>query len=283
MDYITYHIKSSEMMDIDPANDCLIYISDRFELTLEQRYWIAFLYSTCYCAPTVFYMYNEFPDFENVDTGRLQRWWDKNKSRCVFQTDRLKIKTMNKFVETYNSYHSLIGNTTQRKFFSRLRTDTDAGNYKNAYRELGNIRNVGRFTLFIYLEMISVLTDFKCKPDTIDWKYADNCRIGLNMHLGHNDDLSYLALDLEIHRLEQYLKDKCKYNNIFNIETTLCAYKKFRYGKRYIGYYLDRQEREIERMKENVQSGVEWKVLDQFRKETYPHLYKSPTLNLFGF
>ncbi len=70
VDYINYHIRSSEAKDIDPSNDCLRYISDRFELNIEQRYWLAFLFGTCYSATTVYYIYNEFPDFENVDVER---------------------------------------------------------------------------------------------------------------------------------------------------------------------------------------------------------------------
>ena len=85
MDYIDYHIKSSEAKDIDPSNDCLRYVADRFELNIEQRYWLAFLFGTCYSATMVYYVYNEFPDYENVNVDRLQRWWDANKNKTLFQ------------------------------------------------------------------------------------------------------------------------------------------------------------------------------------------------------
>lgn len=261
-------------MDIDPANDCLKYICDRFELTIEQRYWIAFLYSTCYCAPTVFYIYNEFPDFENVDVNRMERWWSKNKAKLYFQTDRSKIRTMNKFVETYESYKKLIGSLTQHNFFNKLTGASLHENYNNAYNTLSNIRNVGRFTLFIYLEMISVLTDFKCEPDKLEWQHADNCRNGLQYHLlDYEDKTPYNVLDSELQRILIYLENNnCTHKNIFNVETTLCAFKKFKHGKRYPGFYLDRQLKEIEKMESNVRDGVCWRVLYEFRKETYKHL-----------
>lgn len=276
MDYISYHIKSSEHMDIDPANDCLLYLSERFELTIEQRYWLAFLYSTCYCGPTVYYMYNEFPDFENVDVARLQRWWNKNKSKMIFQTDRLKIKTMNRFVETFESYKNIIGDRLQSDFFLSIKDPCPVVCYQRAYNELGKVRNIGRFTLFIYLEMISVLTDFKCVPDRLEWAHADNCRVGMYYHLGHEDgQLDYSVLDNEINRLQDFFKTRCEHSNIFNIETTLCAYKKYRHGKRYIGYYLDRQLKEIDTCAKNITEGVAWRALYEFRQETYKHLYQN--------
>ena len=107
VDYLTYHVESSKAKDIDPSNDALRYVADRFELNIEQRYWLAFLFATCYSATNVYYIYNEFPDYENVDVGRLQRWWDENRDRTLFQTDRLRVKTQNRFVETFVSYQML--------------------------------------------------------------------------------------------------------------------------------------------------------------------------------
>lgn len=281
MDFLTYHIESSKIRDIDPANDCLRYISDRFELSEEQRYWLAFLYSTCYCAPTVFYMYNEFPDFCNVDAGRLSRWWKANKSKTIFQTDRNRIKTGDKVVETFQSYRALIGGLSQQERFDTFRGTSSGENYINAYRELGKIRNVGRFTLFLYLEMIEVLTGFKCYPDRIDWDSAENCRQGMIYCVGGEDGdrVSNSDLDKAMEAvLDQLTARGCEHNNIFNVETTLCAYKKYKHGKRYVGFYIDRQEKEIEKIKHLVREGVAWRVLDDFRRETYKHLNKSHDL-----
>lgn len=285
IDFLTYHIESSKVRDIDPANDCLLYISDRFELSLEQRYWLAFLYSTCYCAPTVYYLYNEFPDFENVNVGRLQRWWDNNKHKTIFQTDRLKIKTMNKFVETFVSYREFIGSGTQQERFLALAGASPVESYLKAYKAVEGVRNVGRFTLFIYLEMLNVLTDFKCVPDRLDWRHADNCRTGLCYALDiPEENPDFKLLDGTMDRYIEFLTERgVEHNNIFNVETTLCAYKKYKHGKRYIGYYIDRQEKEIEKIKGLVPTGVAWRVLDEFREETYlPQFIKQPTYDLFS-
>ena len=133
-DYLQYHRESMRVGDIDPQNPALKYICKRFELNTEQRYWLAFLFGCTYCAPTVYYIYNEFPDFENVDVGRLTRWWDENKSKCLFQTDRLRIKTQNKLVETFVSYKKLIGAGTQEAFFKNMsRGASKKNNYDTVF------------------------------------------------------------------------------------------------------------------------------------------------------
>jgi hypothetical protein len=52
----------------------------------------------------------------------------------------------------------------------------------------------------------------------------------------------------------------------------LCAYKKYRHGKRYVGYYIDRQLEEIEKMERNVPTGVAGVHFWEFRQETYKHI-----------
>ena len=281
MDFIEYHIQSSIAKDIDPSNDCLKYVADRFELNIEQRFWLAFLFGTCYSATMVYYVYNEFPDYENVDVARLQRWWDNNKDKTLFQTDRLRVKTQNKFVETFVSYKSLIGNMTQEDYFKSLKQPTNQMTYDYCYSNLSQIRNFGRFTMFIYLEMVNVLTDYDLEPTYLDLANAESCRNGLVYHLGHNEldthgkkkkltkkQIKYLQYKFKEVK-KQISKLKIEHKNIWNIETTLCAYKKFKKGKRYIGYYIDRQRKEIEKMQHNVSEGVDWSVLWQFRTETY--------------
>lgn len=279
--YIDYHIKSSKAKDIDPSNDCLKYISDRFELNIEQRYWLAFLYGTCYSATTVYYMYNEFPDYENVNVNRLEKWWNKNKHKTIFQTDRLRIKSSNKFVESFVSYKNMIGDMTQADFFSSLKQPTSQMTYDNCFTKLNEIKNFGRFTLFIYIEMINVLTNYDLKPTFLDLRQAESCRNGLVEYLDkkelytHKNDRKlsknqFNYLQYEFRRLMEKINDyDIQHKNIWNVETTLCAYKKYKLGKRYIGYYIERQKKEIIKIQNLVKDGVDWDVLWDFRVENY--------------
>ena len=281
VDYLTYHVESSKAKDIDPSNDALRYVADRFELNIEQRYWLAFLFATCYSATNVYYIYNEFPDYENVDVGRLQRWWDENRDRTLFQTDRLRVKTQNRLVETFVSYQNLLNGKTQEEYFEGLKQPTRQHTYDNAFQALLGVRNFGRFTMFIYLEMVHVLTGFDLEPTHLDLGNAESCRNGLVYHLDKMEldthgtkkrltkkQLGYLQHEFQVLKSHIGTYD-IEHRNIWNIETTLCAYKKYRRGKRYIGYYIERMRKEINKMEANVPTGVDWSVLWDFRRETY--------------
>lgn len=279
-EYLRFHRESSLANDIDPQNDCLEYISDRYELNIEQRYWLAFLFATCYCAPTVFYIYNEFPDYLNVDIGRLERWWQANRHRLVFQTDRARVRSNNEFVGCFKSYAMMVGRN-QQEFFSRFHSDTPVNTYIKAFKTMSNVHYFGRFTMFIYLEMVSVLTDTKMIPNTLDLSNAESCRNGLALALNRKDLFShfeqknlkkddYTALEHGFQAITERVNAlPIRHQSVFSIETTLCAYKKVKLGKRYVGFYIERMRKEIEIMRKNVPVGVDWSVLYDFRKKTY--------------
>ncbi len=280
LSYREYHDQSRSIGDIDPSYQMLLYLCERFELTLEQRFWLAFLYSTCYCGPTVFYIYNEFPDFENVDVDRLQRWWDKNKSKCLFQTDRMRVKTGNHFVHMFQSYREWCAGLTQQSRWAIFRQANPYVTYQAAYDSASEIWQMGRFSLFLYLEAVHVVTGFPMKPESMPMREAESCRNGLALALGLDelnthgtdrrltkDQMQFLQMAFD--NMVQQMTFEDQANDVWNIETTLCAYKKYRYGKRYIGFYLDRQCEEIRKMQLAVQDGVDWMVLWQYRAETY--------------
>jgi hypothetical protein len=218
-----------------------------------------------------------------VDVNRLKLWWKENKDKTLFQTDRLRVKTQNKFVETFLSYKTLLNGRKQEDHFLSLMQPTSHMTYENCYMDLSQIRNFGRFTMFIYLEMVHVLTGYKLEPTHLDLKNAESCRNGLVYHLGHEElnthgtkkklspkQIHYLQYKFQ--ELKKHIaKLDIKHNNIWNIETTLCAYKKFNMGKRYIGFYIERQRKEIDKMQSNVTEGVDWSPLWDFRKEHYKH------------
>lgn len=278
--YEKYHYDSLDAGDVDPSYEMLRYLSNRFELNVEQRYWIAFLYATCYCGPTTYYIYNEFPDFENVDVARLQRWWDSNKQRLMFQTDRRWIRSRNQFVDVFLSYRQRVGRLTQEQLFRTFRTPDHRSTYERAWAEMSQIYQFGRFAMFLYLEAVNAVTEFPMRPPGMDMREAESCRNGLAFAIGR-PDLSTYQTEKKLSSYEHaYLQSQFKNlvakferddlrNTVWNIETTLCAYKKYRYGKRWVGYYLDRQADEISTMQAAVPNGVNWSVLWQYRAETY--------------
>lgn len=296
-EYITYHFLMDEIGDIDPSYPMLRYVCDRFELNMEQRYWLAFLFAATYCSPTVYYMYNEFPDFENVDVNRLQRWWDGNKNKCLFQSDRLWIRSRNQFVPMFESYKAHIQPTGKQEyaFMNLFSVDGDGATYDAAYKYFHTIKYFGRFSMFLYLEAVHVVTGFPMSPTNIDWKNAKSSRNGLCFAMGYDDLIrghgyqdtpldakDYQDLSIDYTYLLELMQELSPTSRVdaWNVETSLCAYKKWRLGiedpkrvssphHRYPGYYLDRQYDEIMKMQQNVVHGVDWNVLWQFRQETF--------------
>ena len=270
--------------DTDPAHPCLLYVSNRFDLTIEQRFWFAFLYATTYCGATAYYIYNEFPDFELVDFGRLEKWWKTNRQTLVFQSDRAWIRSRDQFCDVVRSYYNLIGGNNQALFYSTLKTPDKRINYDNAFKEFSKVYQFGRFTLFNYLESVFVLTGFPMTPTGLDLKHSTSSRNGLCYALGKDEFITHRYDKTSKKKLSKgvfnalakgfdnlysdILKTRAN-DTIWNIETTLCAYKKYKKNKRWIGYYIERQRKEIARMEKNITEGVDWSVLWDFRKEYF--------------
>lgn len=265
--YHDYHHQSLAAHDVDPSVICLKYLADRFELNMSQRYWIAFLYGTNYSATTTFLMYNEFPDFETVDVPRLEKWWKDKKQNLLFQSDRLRVKTGDAFVPAFVSYKNLVKND-QQGYFKKARTSSEV------YDLILNIKHFGRFSCFNYLDVLNQITDTKLAPKYLNMVEAESCRKGLCYAI---DKINWVDEKLTQARAQTLHRQFVKYldeykGNVYQIETTLCAYKKYRKGQRYIGYYIERMRNEIEKMQPK-HHGVAWETLWQFRRETFDKKY----------
>ena len=283
-EYLTYHRVSKQIGDIDPAHGMLRYLCDRFELNIEQRYWLAFLYALTYCGPSVFFVYNEFPDFETLNKGRMERWWTSyGREQIICQTDRRWCRSNNQFVDAIESYRKWVGKSTQQQHFLGLtgKAITASERYGRVYENAKSLYTFGQFTLFLYLEALDTITDLHLAPSTLDLDKAWSCRYGLYYAYGMDEAITdtqapiptFLQADT-IRCWNDLLLRIDDGSNVWNIETTLCAYRKFYRGKRYLGYYLDRQALEIAKMQDKVRNGVAWEVLWQFRQEHVPFLYR---------
>src|SRR5215471_2658542 len=211
--YPQYHIASRAIGDVDPSYSMLRYICDRFELNSEQRYWIAFLYSTCYCGATAFYIYNEFPDWENVDFGRAERWWQANRGRVVFQTDRQWVRSRNQWVRMVRSYSARVRPLNQETFLRSFIVPGDRfTTYQTLCKEAASWYQMGRFGLWLYTEALHVVTGFPLEPSTMNMRDAESCRNGLAMAIGRADLNTHghlASLRSHEHRTLQRAFDEC--------------------------------------------------------------------------
>lgn len=278
--YLRYHEESAKARDIDPANDMLRYLADRFELNLEQRYWLAFLYATSYSTTTAYFMYNEFPDFETADPERMRQWWSKHRENLLFQTDRRWCRSRNQWVACFESYRELVYSMaeTQHGLFTVASKSggSPEGTYDVAMTVCADIFTFGRFTLFLFLDAVNSLTTTNMNPSSLDLKNAESSRKGLAFALGASDrDFKSLSDGFRkvckaVHELDI---DK-QHKTVWAIETCLCAYRKHKEdGRRWVGYYIERQKKEIEKLQSLVTEGVHWGVLWDFRSETYQPKY----------
>lgn len=279
--YLRYHEESMRIGDVDPSYRMLLYVCDRFELNLEQRYWLAWLYAMTYCGASAFYLYNEFPDYENVDIGRMCRWWDaRGRDEIVCTTDRRWVKSSSMFVPAFESYRSWLSGRSQHDHFSQWSSlTTPEKRYDALYEASRHMYSFGRFALFLYLEALHTITPVDLCPTDLDLENAWSCRYGLYYAYGLDELVRDEASTIPADRIEQTqniwqdlrstLSQLDKSPTVWQTETLLCAFRKWHRGKRYIGYYLDRQALEIALMEEHVPNGVDWSVLWQHRSETY--------------
>lgn len=293
-EYIKYHEHSARIGDIDPSYAMLRYVCDRFELNEEQRYWLAFVYALCYCGATTYYIYSELPDFENLDRGRMERWWKgAGREASIFQTDSRWRRSRNQVVDAIECYRSWVGPRTQAEFFASVaRGDTPERRYDSLLRRAKELYTFGQFSLFLYLEALHTITPLDLCPTDLDLSQAWSCRDGLCYAYGMDEFICDKAVPTPWEGrgpiAESWLNLKKRLAalpvppTIWQTETVLCAYRKYQRtlsgqagatGKRYIGYYLDRQADEIAKMEDHVRDGVSWRVLWEYRRETYDHAF----------
>ena len=277
--------------DCDPAYPILRYLLQHNNYNIEDAYWLSFLYSTCYSTPTAWVMFKTLPAYKDITKEKLEAWWVINKSRLLFTTDRAKVKNFNKFVPMILSYKEIMGNS-QADTMKKLRGKTPEETYNNVYKYFNKIYYVGRFSLFLITEVINVLTDYPMRPTGLDLVDAESCRNGLCYALGLDDwvhfhgkqgknwkgltkeqyDYLYKMLD----KLVKESQTECPKLNInyWNVETTLCAYKKYYWKTRYIGFYLDRQLAGlIQTIKNYPELKNDWALFYRGRKELFDNNY----------
>lgn len=90
-----YHVTAMRMGDVDPSAPMLQFIAKRLNLTLNQKFWLAWLYSTCYSAPAAFYMLCNLD--RNLTQSEVVLWWKSHKEKMKFGNDRIYVKNRDEF------------------------------------------------------------------------------------------------------------------------------------------------------------------------------------------
>lgn len=276
-EYMKYHYDSCVMGD-DPEMPCLRYISDKLWYDIEKRLRLALVYSTCYNAPTAYFIVNHLDFSSSYD--EILSFWKQNKWNLIFQTDRRRVKNRDEFPKILKSYKDIIWNNTQYSYLMRYVWKSKEETYDNMFEFSNKIYYMWRFASFLYLETVEQLTDFWMIPTWLDLKEALSSCNWLAYALWKDDlvvrrwwkklkDSDYQYLQTELKKLVKYIQTEYPdtNSNIWNIETTLCAYKKWKWWKRYVWFYIDRQCNEIKKMEKL--NNFDFSILREFRKKTF--------------
>jgi len=275
-EYLAYHRESVRIGDVDPAHAMLRYIVNRYELNPEQALWVCALYAWTYNGASAFYLYNEAPDFENVNIGRLTRWWyDHGRAETVFTTDARWRRSRNQFVDAVDSYRKWIGKGTQAEKFASVATGaTPEKRYDQILAQMSNLYTIGQFSAFLWTEALAVVGGLDIIPTDLDLNVAWSCRDGLMYAYGYDqwvtgEGPTPFEARGDVARSWSHLRSMLQpASTVWALETTLCAYRKNCDGKRYIGSYVDRQAMEVAKMQSQVRNGVCWQPLWDYRRET---------------
>ena len=218
------------------------------------------------------------PSSEYFLPSDMNLWWKDNKSKLVFESDRLKVKNFDEFPKMFECYKEYTKDG-QLKTFLKLRQGGDSETYDKIYSDvMQKLYYFGRYSIFMYLETIYNLTKFPIMATGLNLREARTSRNGLCYAIGKDDwvqaklskrQFEYLQLELKklyTEILSEYPEVPTTY---WNLETSLCAYYKLFRAKRYVGYYIDRQMQEIEKMQNLIPNGANWDLLWKFRREHF--------------
>jgi len=267
--FIQWYRWSLENKDCDPAIWMINYIFNRFEFNTEQKLWLCWLYANTYHFPTAYILWNEFPDYELVDSTRITNWNNENYKRLRYQTDTKYNKGHLPIM--FESYKKNV-RENQTKFFEVYSNFTCLWNKINK-----DFYKFGRYTAWFYMQALHQCCGLPLTPTSLflkDYGGSRSHRNGLHLALGQDDLVDKKLSERQYHTLESQALELIKETNhpdanLYTLETCLCSYKKIfrRTNGRYLGYYLDRQSEEISVVEEDGWYGIDWDVLWQARKE----------------
>lgn len=248
-EFVNYHISG----DGECNNVVLKSWADIKKLSLQQRYELAYFFSITYCVESAIILFEEQ---RNIFRD-IKSWVLINKPSILFQSDRKYIRMKDSFERCLKSF-SKINNV--QAFLQKVQ-ENGIIKLDKAIPYVSSWELFGRFSAFLFLETFVELTNLPIENTTIEWKKGNTATSGLLNVFGFDkeanlfDKTNKLAFDTKdmdkmLSALIDFIKSSNGNTNVTEIETSLCAYRKFFKGSRYNGYYLDRMLEEIYSMNE---------------------------------
>ncbi len=284
---------SLEIEDCDSALYMLNYFFDRFEFNIEQKLWIAWIYGTTYNFPTAYIIWNEFPDMELVGLDRLEKWNNENYKRLRYQTDTKWNK--GHLPSQFVSYKKWVNGRKQIDAFNDILTDDPFVNFQRLWDEVNTWHKYGRYMSWFYIQTLKQTCGINVDIDNLwlgDYSGSRSHRNGLCFALGKDEWVDKTLDKKQVEWMEnkgseillevrEKYPSQSKKADYFAMETCLCSFKKLfrKRDGRYLGYYLDRQAKEIKQVEEDGWIGIDWNPLWQCRSELIKKEYLTNNIN----
>lgn len=249
--------------------------ADRHGLKFQQRYELAFYFSITYSVISAIVLL----EHQEEMLSDIDGWVERNKSNIIFQSDRKYMRMKDSFQRTLHFWNK---NLRDGKAFVQSVYSGDRISLGKAVNTVEKWEMFGRFSAFLFLEMFINLTKLPAENTTIVWKDGNTATSGLLNLFGYDDAATkfdktkrLLIQPKQMDKMLAYTIDRIRRyggsTNVTEIETSLCAYRKFYKGSRYNGYYLDRMLEEINATKERYPE-ITAEVLEM-RREAFQHKY----------
>lgn len=280
--FVDWFGMSLEIGDCDPSIWMTNYFFDRFEYNKEQRLWLTWIYGTTYYWPTTYVIWNEFPDMHLVGLDRLTAWNDENYNRLRYQVDTKWNK--GHLPAQFESYRDWVGDRSQHEAITDGFVGNEVEDFNTLWQNVNKIHKFGRYSSWFYIQTLKQCCRIPVDAGSLwfgDYSGSRSHRNGMCYAAGKEEWIDQRLDEKQVNYLESLAKDllketKIKYPHVaaeadlFSMETALCSFKKvFRNRKtRYIGYYLDRQLTEIQKVEADGWIGIDWKPMYDARNET---------------
>lgn len=240
-----------EYIQDDPSPSRVLALwAKKNSLTKEDMAWLSYLYGLTYSTTTAILIFREFPSLGGIRSrNELSRFWKENKHRLYFNRDRRYIKSNDQFTDAIVGLRTYEGSMG---LYNNLRNLTDEEIY---HRIVKNWPYFGRHAAFLFFDAYSkMLRNGECSLSSIfNWNEARTIAEGLALAT-YDDELYVKAKSKEkftqedikkLNTLVKRLELDCG-ANFTDIESTICAYSKLFKGTRYLGYYIDRFQEELD-------------------------------------
>lgn len=279
----------------DEIGPVMRHFFNTYHMDESDQVWWILLYSACYCVGTACILWREL-DYRTVRKSDLQEFWDKNKKRLIFQSDRRYIKNMNQF----NDIAWEFVNRSKRapwKYINQFVTDNPYQTYEKLYKEVSSWKYYGRFGTILFLYNLHKLMGVNLDYDKYDWKtgktttaaifnaYYDDDRADEFEKDGKLTSEEKEWLDNKLTAITKRLKNKYPEKDwtLMGITSDLCSYRKLFKKTRYLGYYVDRQQEEFSQLEQDWPEYEKmWQRLWKYRQRTIDTKYLGEKLGYNG-